>query len=79
MSIKEEGRNYSNFSGNEIRASKDLKGYRDIVIKEADKGSAVVVWGLKVRKLINSLVKWLFMRELVKILWINYVKRLIGN
>ena len=45
ISIKKEGQNYRNFSGDEIRALKDLKGYRDIVIKEADKGSAIVVLG----------------------------------
>ena len=41
--IKQEGHNYSNFSGDEIRALKDLKGRRNIVIKEADKGLAVGV------------------------------------
>jgi glutamine amidotransferase-like uncharacterized protein len=41
------GRNYSNLSVEEIKALKDLKNYRDIIIKEADKGSAVLVWDRK--------------------------------
>ena len=36
-----EGKNYSNFPLEEINALKQLKGYKDIVIKEAGKGSAV--------------------------------------
>ena len=47
LSIKCEGRNYSNLTIEERLAIRDLKGYRDIVIKGADKGSAVVVWGRK--------------------------------
>ena len=43
--IDERGRNYSNLLSDEQDALKRLKGYRDIVIKEADKGGAVVVWG----------------------------------
>ena len=42
--IEERGRNYSNLSSDEQDALRKLKGYRDIVIKEADKGGAVVVW-----------------------------------
>ena len=38
------GKNYSNFSLEEINALKQLKGYKDIVSKEADKRSAVFVW-----------------------------------
>ena len=37
-----EGKNYSNFPLEEINALKQLKCYKDIVIKEADKGSTVV-------------------------------------
>ena len=40
-----EGSNYSNLTIEERLAIRDLKGYRDIAIKGADKGSAVVVWG----------------------------------
>lgn len=47
LSLKEEGNNYSNLDKEERHALKNLKSYRDIVIKEADKGSAVVVWGIK--------------------------------
>ena len=43
--IDERGRNYSNLPSDEQDALKKLKGYRNIVIKEADKGGAVVVWG----------------------------------
>ena len=43
--INERGRNFSNISVAEREALGNLKRYRDIVIKEADKGSAVVVWG----------------------------------
>ena len=46
LSINECGVNYSNLSYNERKALRDLKSYPDIVIKKADKGSAVVVWGL---------------------------------
>ena len=46
-SIKKQGRNYSNLSREKIKAFRDLKNYRDDVIKPADKGSAVVIWGLK--------------------------------
>ena len=47
LSVKEQGRNYSNLSREEIKALRDLKNYRDVVIKPADKGSAVVIWALK--------------------------------
>ena len=43
LSVKEQGRNYSNHSREEIKALWDLKNYRDVVIKPADKGSAVVI------------------------------------
>ena len=43
--IDERARNYSNLLSDEQDALKRLKVYRDIVIKEADKGGAVVVWG----------------------------------
>ena len=46
-SVKEQGRNYSNLSREEIMMLRDLKNYKDVVIKPADKGSAVVIWGLK--------------------------------
>ena len=42
-SIKNEGASYSNLSTSEREALKDLRSYNDIVIKEADKGSGVVV------------------------------------
>ena len=41
--IDERSRNYSNLLSDEQDALKRLKGYWDIVIKEADKGGAVVV------------------------------------
>ena len=41
------GRNYSNLSVEELEALRNLKSSRDIIIKEADKGSAVVVWDKK--------------------------------
>ena len=48
FSINESGRNYANLSYTERRALRNLKEYSDIVITEkADKGSAVVVWGLE--------------------------------
>ncbi|CAB3999233.1 Hypothetical predicted protein [Paramuricea clavata] len=47
LAINERGRNFSNLSSEEQEALKNLKKYRDIVIKEADKGGAVVVWGRK--------------------------------
>lgn len=43
--IKEGGKNYSNLSDEEQQALRSLKNRRDIVIKEADKGGAIVVWG----------------------------------
>ena len=47
LSIKDERDNYSNLSWEERKALKDLKSYRDIVIKlRADKGCPVVVWDL---------------------------------
>lgn len=45
LSIKADKRNYSNLSKEENLALKNLRSYKDIIIKEADKGSAVVVWG----------------------------------
>ena len=44
MSISPEGKNLSNLSPSEKLSLKQLKSDRNIVIKEADKGSAVVVW-----------------------------------
>ena len=44
FSISANGRCYSNLSRGELLALKELKNCQDIVIKEADKGSAVVVW-----------------------------------
>ena len=44
--IKERYRNFtdSNLSSDEQDALKKLKGYRDIIIKEADEGGAAVGW-----------------------------------
>ena len=39
-----EGRDFSNLSIGERQTLYDLKSDKTIVIKEADKGSAVVVW-----------------------------------
>ena len=47
MAIKEEGKNYCNLSKEEQQALKILKNSSDIIIKEADKGGAIVVWGRK--------------------------------
>ena len=47
LAIKERGHNFNNLGAEEREAFKNLKGYRDIVIKGADKRSAVVVWGLE--------------------------------
>ena len=44
ISVTPEGRNFSNLSIGERQALYDLKSDKTIVIKEADKGSAVVVW-----------------------------------
>ena len=44
MSVSPEGKNFSNLSHFEQLSLKQLKSHRNIVIKEADKGSAVVVW-----------------------------------
>ena len=44
MSVSPEGKNFSNLSSSEQLSLKQLKSDRNIVIKEADKGSAVVVW-----------------------------------
>ena len=41
------GRNCSNLSVEELEALRNLKSSKDIIIKEADKGSAVVVWDRK--------------------------------
>ena len=41
------GRNYSNLSVEKLEALRNLKSSRDIIIKEAGKGSAVVVWDRK--------------------------------
>ena len=46
LSMTENARSYSNLNRGEQFALKELKCCRDIVIKEADKGSAVVVWGI---------------------------------
>ena len=49
LSIEKSGRNYSNLNKEERQVLKNLNGYADtcIVIKNADKGSAVVVWGIE--------------------------------
>ena len=44
LSIVPEGRNFSNLSTGERQALHELRSVKNIVIKEADKGSAVVVW-----------------------------------
>ena len=44
MKISVEGNNFSNISRKEKLALDSLKCDRSIVIKEADKGSWVVVW-----------------------------------
>ena len=44
MSVSPEGKNFSNLSSSEQLSLQQLKSDRNIVIKEADKGSAVVVW-----------------------------------
>ena len=45
LKINDGGRNYSNLDKEERKALEDLKSYEDIVIKSADKRSALVVWG----------------------------------
>lgn len=47
LSIEERGQNYGNLDREECCALKNLKNYSEIVIKEADKGSAVVLSGVK--------------------------------
>ena len=44
MQITEDGSNFSNLSALEQTALRDLENDRSIVIKSADKGSAVVTW-----------------------------------
>ena len=44
MSISAQGNNYSNVSREESKAINSLRSDRTIVVKEADKGSGVVVW-----------------------------------
>ena len=45
MQIEEHGQNYSNLSVEEREALRNLKADKDIIIKSADKGSCIVVWG----------------------------------
>ena len=45
IAIEGEGKNYSNLCKEEQQALKTLKNSSDIVIKEADKGGAIVIWG----------------------------------
>ena len=45
----------------------------DIIIKEADKCSAVVVWDKTVGRRIITLTMWLFMRNFKKILQLSKV------
>eukprot|EP00795_Rhopilema_esculentum_P013862 gene13862-biopygen3792 len=44
LSVQAEGKYHSNLSSSELTALNNLKCDRNIVIKEADKGSVVVVW-----------------------------------
>eukprot|EP00795_Rhopilema_esculentum_P014500 gene14500-biopygen4278 len=44
LSVSPEGKNFSNLSPSELSSLDKLKCDKDIIIKEADKGSAVVVW-----------------------------------
>ena len=43
-SIDEKGHNYPNLSKVEREALKDLMKHSSVVIKPADKGSAIIVW-----------------------------------
>jgi len=47
MEINETGKNFPNLSLDERISLKHLADNRDLVIKPADKGSAIVVWGRK--------------------------------
>ena len=44
LAVSPDGKNFTNLSFEEPEALKELKSDRSIVIKEADKGSAIVVW-----------------------------------
>ena len=44
MSVSPEGKNFSNLSFSEQLSLKQLKSDKNIVIREAGKGSVVVVW-----------------------------------
>ena len=44
MSISAQGNNYSNVGREESKAINSIRSDRTIVVKEADKGSGVVVW-----------------------------------
>ena len=44
LSVSPDGKNFSNLSSSELLSLKVLKSDRNIVIKEADHGSGVVVW-----------------------------------
>ena len=44
MDVSDKGKSFSNLSKEEWEALSDLQNDKSIVIKQADKGSAVVVW-----------------------------------
>ena len=44
LKINEQGKNYPNLSKEERQALKELIDDKDIIIKPADKGSAIVIW-----------------------------------
>ena len=46
-SLSEVGKSYGNLTMEEGKALRKLKSYTDIVIKEVDKGPAVVIWSRK--------------------------------
>ena len=66
LSVQAEGKYHSNLSSSELTALNNLKCDRNIVIKEADKGSAVVVWdrGITQKKLTGNQVIGKFTRRL---------------
>ena len=65
MSVSPEGRNFSNLSSSEQLSLKQLKSDGSIVIKEADKGSAVVVWnrGITLVRLTDNKMIGRFMKR----------------
>ena len=78
--INGRGKNFSNISVQEREAVENLKRYEDIVIKEADKGSAMVIWESYMGELYGRVIWEDYGKETFDQLWFSDVyERILNN